>query len=177
MLRTSALGFLSALTLSIALAACSAPGPAAPLRSEALTSVEAQQVDALLDKLYRSFSHGEGEEPDWELMRSVFVEGAQFVTEALPGQAPRPRSVEALLADWQAAVRNSDAPAPATEERITDTRIEKVGRLIRVDVVFEAKKAGDPAPRSPGLDSLVLVETDDGWKILSFVVHHEAKLP
>ena len=135
------------------------------LRSELLTSAETQQVDALLDELYRSFSHGEGEEPDWELMRSVFVEGAQFVTEAPAGEAPEPRSVEAPLADWQAAVRSSDTPAPATEERITDTRIEKVGRLIRVDVVFEAKKAGDPAPRSPGLDSLVLVETDGGWKM------------
>ena len=90
--------------------------------------------------------------------------------------APSPQSVEAVISSWQASIRDSTSPARATEEWITDTRTAKVGKLIRVDVVFQARKRDDPAPREPGLDSLVLVDVDGAWKVLSFVVHYESKL-
>jgi hypothetical protein len=165
-----------ALVLLLAYTGCATPQPAAPLRTESLTSAETKQVDTLLEKLYRSFSHGDGEEPDWDLMRSVFVDGAQFVTEPPVGEAPNPQSVDAFISSWQASIRESESPTVATEEWITDARVVKVGRLIRADVVFQAKKRNEPAPRRPGLDSLVLVDAGGDWKILSFVVHYESKL-
>ncbi len=164
------------LVLLIALASCVSTRPAAPLRAESLTSAETEQVDSLLEKLYRSFTYGEGEEPDWNLMRSVFVDGAQFVTEPPAGESPNPRSVDAFISSWQASIRGSTSPRPAHDEWITGTHITKVGQLIRVDVVFQAIKSNDPAPRKPGLDSLVLTKVGGVWKILSFVVQYESKL-
>lgn len=150
--------------------------PVRPLRTESLTSDEARQVATVLDQLYRSFGHGAGEEPDWGSMRSVFVDGAQFVAEAAAGAAPKPQAVDDFVASWQAAVRASTTPAVASEEVILDKRITKVGKLIHVDVLFRAKKGTDAAPRKPGLDSLTLVDVGGQWKVLSFVVHYESKL-
>ena len=89
-------------------------------------------------------------------MRSVFFDGAQFVTEPPVGEAPNPQSVDAFISSWQASIRDSTSSTLATAEWITETRMSKVGKLIRVDVVFQAKKRNDPAPKKPGLDSLVL---------------------
>lgn len=165
-----------ALVLLIALASCASTRPAAPLRTESLTPTETEQVGSLLEKLYQSFSYGEGEEPDWELMRSVFVDGAQFVTEPPAGEAPNPQSVDEFISSWKASIRSSISPRPANDEWITGTRINKLGQLIRVDVAFQAIKTNDPAPRKQGLDSLVLANVDGVWRILTFIVQYESKL-
>jgi hypothetical protein len=165
-----------ALVLLIAVASCTSTRPAPPLRSQSLTPAETEQVDSLLEKLYQSFSYEEGEEPDWELMRSVFIDGAQFVGEPPVGEAPNPQSVDAFISSWQTSIRRSTSASSATDEWITGRHITKVGQLISVDVTFQAIKQNDPAPRKPGLDSLVLVSVGDVWKILSFVVQYESKL-
>ena len=165
------------LVLLAVLVGCASNRTAAPLRSGSLTPAQTERVEVLIEALYRSFGHGEGEEPDWKLMRSVFVDGAQFVGEAPAGGSPKPQTVDAFISSWQASIRSSAARRPAQAERITGTRITTVGRLVRVDVAFQAKKSNDPAPRKPGLDSLLLTEVAGVWKVLSFVVHFESKLP
>ena len=69
----------------VILTGCVSTHPNAPVRVESLTVDESDQVDSLLNKLYRSFSYEAGEEPDWDLMRSVFFDDAQFVTEPPEG--------------------------------------------------------------------------------------------
>lgn len=160
----------------IAFAGCTFAQRDPQLQTQSLTSAEEMQVNAVLEKLYQSFGYAHGEEPDWALMRSVFIEHAQFVTEPSAGEAPKSQTIDELISSWQASIRDSASPTVATEEQIIDTRMEKVGSLIRVDVVFRAKKGTDSAIRKPGLDSLVLVDTGGDWKILSFVVHYESKL-
>jgi quercetin dioxygenase-like cupin family protein len=146
------------------------------LQTESLTQDEENQVDILLTKLYKSFSYGKAEEPNWELMRSVFVEGAQFVLEVPDGEFPNPQTIEEFISNWQSSIRNSDSSTVETSENIIETRTVKMGKSIRVDVVFQASRANDPSPRKYGLDSLVLVNVDGVWKILSFVIHFESKL-
>lgn len=167
---------ISVVWLVLVLISCATIPPTGSLRLEPLTSAETQQVDSLLDRLYRSFTYGADEEPDWELMRSAFVENAQFVTEPVEGKAPDSQLLEAFISSWQEAIRGSTAPRPSHDEWITGTTATKLGELIRVDVSFQAKKGNDTAPRKPGLDSLVLVKVDGQWKVLSFIVHYESKL-
>ncbi len=147
-----------------------------PLRTESLTKAESEQINIRLKDLYQSFCYGAGEEPDWELMRSVFFAGAQFVGEAPAGEAPRPQTVDEFISSWQNVIRGSSPPTVETSERIISTKADKVGKLIRVDVLFQAMKANDPSPRKPGLDSLVFANVGGVWKILSFVVHYESKI-
>lgn len=145
------------------------------LHTESLTPDEENQVYILLKKLYKSFSYGNAEEPDWELMRSVFFEGAQFVSEVPEGKTPKPKTIEEFISSWQNSIRNSNSPTIETTERIIDTKTSKIGKSIRVDVVFQASKINDPSPRKYGLDSLILVNDDGVWKILSFIIHFESK--
>ena len=116
------------------------------------------------------------EQPNWKLMRSVFLEVAQFVSETSAGESPHIQTIEEFISSWQNSIRNRDAQTRETTERIIQTRSTKIGKLIRVDVVFQASKADDPSARKYGLDSLILVNVDGVWKILSFIIHYESKL-
>lgn len=156
-------------------AGCASTGTAQPERG-VLTPAESKQVDLLLSTLYKSFNYGAGAEPDWASMRSVFVEGAQFVSEAPIGQAPEPKTVDQLIADWQASMRKSKSPTAGYEEWITGTNITKAGRLIFVDVTFQAREPSDRRAREPGRDALVLTDVGGTLKVLSFVVQYESKL-
>lgn len=146
------------------------------LPKELLSQDEKNQVDILLKKLYQSFSYGNAEEPNWELMRSLFIPAAQFVSEVADGEAPKPQSIEEFISSWQNSIRNTDSPTVETAEKIIETRTVKTGKLIRVEVVFQATKANDPSARKYGLDSLVLANVDGVWKILSFIIQSESKL-
>ena len=146
------------------------------LQTIALTNSEQAQVDQLLEDLYRSFSYNGGVEPDWDLMRSGFIEGAQFVTEPTECSSLRPQTIAAFVESRQRSIRGSDIPTVKTTEEIIETKTSKIGNLIRVDVLFRASKANDPHPRKPGFDSLILAQVNGVWKILSFVIHYESKL-
>ncbi|WP_299157934.1 hypothetical protein [uncultured Eudoraea sp.] len=160
----------------VGIISCKTNRPDGTLQTETLTQGETEQVDIILKKLYQSFSYGKTEEPNWELMRSVFFEGAQFVSETSAGESPRPQTIEEFISSWQNSIRDSNSPTEKTTEWIIETKTTKIGRLIRVDVVFQASKSNDPSPRKTGLDSLVLANVDGVWKILSFVIHYESKL-
>lgn len=164
---------LTAALLASACAASPDRGTASPTR---LASSTQQHVRALLDRLYRSFNYAKGQEPDWALMRSCFVDGALFVPEPDPGSAVRPADVDAVIAKWQASMRKRSAGNHGYSEWIDHVRTSRVGNLVRADVVFHGKEPGDPQPRKPGLDSLQLVQVDGEWKVLSFVVQYESKL-
>ena len=146
------------------------------LKTESLTPDETEQVDILLKNLYQSFCYGNAEEPDWELMRSVFFEGAQFVSEVPQGGTPNPQTIEEFISSWQNSIRKSDSPTIETTERILETKATKIGNLIRVDILFQGSKSNETSPKKPGLDSLVLANVDGIWKILSFIVQYESKL-
>lgn len=164
------------LALLLALTSCASTSHHEALRPAEVSPADAAQIDALLESLYDSFNYGAGEEPDWVAMRSAFVEGAQFVSEAPAGQAPRPWPIDAFITSWQASLRRRETPAPAYAEWILETRLTRIGELISVDVLFQAERPGDPSPRKPGLDSLVLARVGPTWKVLSFVVQYESKL-
>jgi hypothetical protein len=142
---------------------------------QAVTPEAGRQIRALLDKLYHSFNYPENQEPDWAMMRSCFVDGALFAPEPDAGEAIRPRDVDALIAGWQAAMRRR-ASHPGYSEWIDRVSISQVGKIVRADVVFYGREAGDTQPRRPGLDSLQLVQVDGEWRVLSFVVQSESKL-
>ncbi|MCE7995220.1 MAG: hypothetical protein HEP71_24795 [Roseivirga sp.] len=171
-----AIGEIILVVFLLTLISCESGRSDQSLRSESPSQDETEQIDRLLRDLYQSFSYDSGVEPDWELMRSVFIEGAQFVTEAVAGAPPQPQTIEDFISSWQHSIRNSASPPLKTSERIIETTARKTGRLIYVDVVFQASKSGDPSPRKPGLDSLILVNVDGVWKVLSFIIHYESKL-
>ncbi len=165
---------LAFLALVLALAACStAPVVKAPGQPAAVAEPE---IRPLLERLYRSFNYGPRQEPDWRSMRACFIDGAQFVPEPPAGEPIRSYDVDALIAKWKSSMRRSKSANPGYSEWIDSTTITRTGDMLRVDVVFYGKEPGDPHPRRPGLDSLLLARSAGSWKVLSFVVQSESKL-
>lgn len=165
----------SILAIALASMGCPAIPQAEPTTSRATSPIDSE-VQVLLDRLYRSFNYGPGEEPDWKSMRASFVDGAQFVPEPTGGSPLRSYDVDALIAKWQSSMRSGASVNLGYSEWIATISISKIGALLRVDVVFCGKEPGDPHQRQPGLDSLLLARVDGTWKVLSFVVHEESKL-
>ena len=152
-----------------------AADPIATDSDRAVSPEDRQEIDALLDRLYRSFNYAAGKEPDWVMMRSCFVDGALFVPEAEDGKV-RAQDVDALIARWQASMRKKPGANPAYAEVVDSVRLERIATLVRADVTFTGSEPGDPRRRKPGLDSLQLVRQDGAWRVLSFVVHYESTL-
>jgi hypothetical protein len=144
--------------------------------SSSISPAEERQVRAVLERLYRSFNYGQGEEPEWQLMRSCFLDGALFAPEPEAGGTYRPLDVDALIRKWQASIRKRPSENAGYSEWIDQVSTSRVGNLIRADVTFYGKEATDSHPRKPGLDSLQLVKIGGDWKVLSFVVQYESKL-
>jgi hypothetical protein len=155
---------------------CSAVPRVERTPSHVVSATDQGEVQVLLEQLYRSFNYGAGQEPDWRLMRTLFVDGAQFVPEPSPGAPLRSYDVDALIAKWQSSMRAGSSPNLGYSEWIGNTSVDKVGELLRVDVLFYGKEPGDSHPREPGLDSLLLARVNGSWKVLSFIVHNESKL-
>ena len=73
------------------------------LAAESLSAQDSEQIESRLKDLYQSFSYDTGAEPDWELMRSAFFEGAQFVGEAPTGAAPLSFTIDDFIISWHSA--------------------------------------------------------------------------
>lgn len=132
------------------------------------------QVDAVLDRLYQSFNYAAGQEPDWVAMRSLFFDDAVFVPEPEPGRAPVPRSIDDLIARWQAAWRGS-ADREAYAEWITQRRVTVRGNVAYVEIEFMGRAPTDDRARQPGIDHVLLLEADGQWKVAAFVVARESR--
>jgi len=164
------------LALALMSLGCSALPRAERTPSHAVSATDRREVQVLLEQLYGSFNYGAGQEPDWRLMRASFIDGAQFVPEPSPDTPLRSYDVDTLIATWQSSMRAGHSTNLGYSEWISSTSVDKVGELLRVDVLFYGKEPGDSHPRKPGLDSLLLARVDGSWKVLSFVVHNESKL-
>ncbi len=167
-----------ALILAFAFASvgCTNLQRAQPTHSLRVSSTDRRAVHILLKQLYQSFNYGPGQEPNWGLMRASFLDGAQFVPEPSRGTPVRPYHVDKLITKWQSSMRGTPSLNHGYSEWIESTNIDRVGDMLRVDVIFYGKEPADPYPRKPGLDSLILVRVGDTWKVLSFIVHKESKL-
>lgn len=155
---------------------CAYADPGKSVQDEQVLRTE-PGLQTLLERLYRSFSYGPGGEPDWNAIRSCFVDNAVFIPERNPDGTIEPRNVDDLLSRWRESVRKRTSAAPRYTEKIENIAVHRREGVAYLDVEFIAVEAGDPKPRKPGLDSMQWVMTPDGWRIAAFIVQSESKLP
>ena len=156
--------------LSLATAACaprSAPAPVpTPTRSA---------IDATLATLYQSFSFDKGKEPEWSVMRSLFLEGASFVDPISDAAQPRAIGVEAFITNFREAVENAPAFREGLRERIVVARVDHFGHVAHAYVTFEGFVPGEYRARTRGVDSIQLVRSGTQWMVASFTTQYEKR--
>ena len=128
-----------------------------------------------LETLYRSFSFDGGRQADWELMRSLFVDGAAFVAPIGAGETPRAVGADVFVNDFKRWIATSPEGGTGLHERITHARIDLFGNVAHAYVVFDGFLPDDGTVIKRGLDSIQLVRDRDVWRVASFTTHYASE--
>ena len=156
--------------LSLATAACAPRSVPAPVPSPARSA-----IDATLAALYQAFSFDKGKEPEWSVMRSLFLEGASFVDPISDATQPRAIGVEAFITNFREAVKSAPAFRDGFRERLVAARVDHFGHVAHAYVTFEGFVPGERRARTRGVDSIQLVLSGTRWMVASFTTQYEKR--
>ncbi|MEX1025501.1 MAG: hypothetical protein WD226_10545 [Planctomycetota bacterium] len=159
----------AALCLPLVATACLATPPPHETPRELLA------VSDTLEELYRAFSFEAGGDADWEAMRSLFLPGAAFVLPYEGEPEPRIVDLETFMAEFRAWIATSPDADDGFVERIVAHRVDHFGRIAHAWVLFEAEVPARAEPNERGIDSIQLVSSPAGWRIVSFTTHYESE--
>lgn len=157
------------LPLTLAAAAC------APRTPPGFAPSPSSAIDTTLALLYQSFSFEKGQEPQWNVMRSLFLDGASFVDPISDSARPKAIGVEAFIANFREAVLHAPAFREGLQERIVAARVDRFGHIAHAYVTFEGLVPGERRVQTRGVDSIQLVLSDSRWMVASFTTQYEKK--
>jgi len=131
-------------------------------------------VNGVVETLYQAVSFGPGEEPDWELLRSLFLEGAVLAQPARGGEDVELWSLDHFIQSFKDDLVTYDMQETGFWERVGGTACSNFGRVTHCDVVFEMRTDVDsPQPLGRGVDGIQMVKTGGRWWIISVATEHE----
>ncbi len=132
-----------------------------PIIAEELTpSVDGVSIDALVTALYESITFSEGEEPDMERFRSLFVPNALFIRSTPEG--PNIMDLESFVSSFNERVESN---------ALTSFYEAEIARIIHsyggIAHIFSTYKKGmnttDPRFLGQGINSIQLFYDGDRW--------------
>lgn len=127
------------------------------------------RLRGVIDDLYEAFDWDPGGQPDWDTQRELYLEDAIFVSRG------RVQDRTAFLQSFSAWVRRGEYAETGLYERILSVRLDLFGGVAHAWVSFEAHLPGEDEVRTRGLDSLQFVDTEDGWRLVSFTTQYEGE--
>jgi hypothetical protein len=147
--------------------------PKEPSRSGAAraTDNDGASVDAIIAALYAAVSHDEASTPNWERMRSMFLQVGMLI----PPKNPRSELFTVLDVDgFEQRVKESIASMKAKGdptsffEREIARRTDCFGNVCQVFSTYESRRApSDEKPFVRGINSIQLVNDGHRWWIAS----------
>ena len=146
--------------------------PPAPAASQARpTDNDGASVDAIIAALYASVSHDEASTPNWERMRSIFLQVGMLI----PPKNPRSELFTVLDVDgFEQRVKESIASTKAKGdptsffEREIARKADCFGNVCQVFSTYESRRApSDEKPFVRGINSIQLVNDGHRWWIAS----------
>lgn len=142
------------------------PTPAASPDPAGKTDADAAAIDALLATLYSTVSGSAGTVRDWAPLARLHAPGARLhLTRA---QADGSLAVDSLDFDAFVALHEARTAGRGFHEREIAREVAGFGGVRHVWSTFEARRhPDDPVPYARGINSLQLVRTADGWRLLS----------
>lgn len=146
--------------------------PAQPAAKRSSDS-DGASVDAILAALYASVSHDSATEPNWERMRSIFLQVGMLI----PPKNPKSDMFTVLDVDgFEQRVREGMAAAKAKGdptsffEREIARRLDCFGNVCQAFSTYESRRApSDEKPFVRGINSIQLVNDGRRWWIASVV--------
>lgn len=125
-----------------------------------------QQFDQTIRDLYTSIELSEEDSPDWDLLRSLFMDGADLihVTETEVYKM----SLEDFISNYQEQINNGSLTA-FKEYEIHRTE-ESFGNIVHAFSTYEAVFiTPDSNSKTRGINSIQFMKTENKWKIVSII--------
>lgn len=143
-----------------------AGAPRATTIAPADARADAAAIDALVATLYATVSGPAGARRDWSALAALHAPGARLhLTRAT---ADGTLAVDTLDFEAFVAVHEARNADRGFYERETAREVAGFGGVRHVWSTFEARRhPDDPAPYARGVNSLQLVRTADGWRLVS----------
>jgi hypothetical protein len=128
--------------------------------------VEFTTAEGLVTELYRLVSSEPGSTPDWDRVRSTFIDEAVIVLRT-SREATTVFSVDGFVADFIAFIERANVVETGFTETIVRMRPMVFGDMAHILVLYEAHITGSERPPSRGVDSFQLIRKDGRWWIVS----------
>jgi len=129
---------------------------------------EPRAVVQVVRDVYDLVSWTDGDTPDWEIVREVFIPEAIIVLRYPPDL--QVMSVDGFLLDWlRFENRLEDAGVTGFEETVLSARVTEFGDIAHVHVVYESSIPDSGRPARPGVDLWSLIRVDGEWKVVSVI--------
>jgi hypothetical protein len=127
-------------------------------------SARAQTAEAVVHELYDLVTFEAGTTPDWDSVRSLFLDEAVIVLRTTR-TANEVMSLDGFIGDWLEFIERSGVSETGFEEKILRTVPLEFKDIAHVLVLYEAHIPGSPRPPQQGVDSFSLVRRDGVWRI------------
>lgn len=151
--------------LVVLLVTCAAVAIVQPARAEQPVF---DTPGGVVEALYRLVTVGAGQTPDWDQIRSLFLDEAVIFIRTSRTESEL-LSVDGFVADFVEFIERAGVETTGFTERIIRTRPMVFGDIAHVLVLYEASIPGRDRPPQPGVDSFHLIRKGDRWWIASVV--------
>lgn len=132
------------------------------------TAGDVRSVEQVVRDVYDLVSWTDGDTPDWEVVREVFIPEAIVVLRYPPDL--KVMSVDGFLLDWLRFENQlADRGATGFLENVLSARATEFGDVAHVHVVYESSIPDTGRPARPGVDLWSLIRIDGAWKVVSVV--------
>jgi len=125
-------------------------------------------AESVVKELYGLVSFEPGAPPDWQKVRSLFIDEAVVVLRTARDKTTV-FSVQGFVEDFQRFIEHADAEQRGFAERIVRTKPLVFGDIAHVFVLYEASLSDSTRPPTRGIDSFQLVRKDGRWWIVSII--------
>ncbi len=156
---------ISSRCLVITMLLCSSAGVQPALGSEA-PEAATPTAEAVVEDLYRLVTFDAGTTPDWDRVRSLFVEQAVVVLRT-GRETMTVFSLDGFVDDFVQFIENREVEKTGFVERILKMKSTVYGDVAHVLVLFDSHIPGTEAAPHPGIDSFQLIRQAGQWKIIS----------
>jgi hypothetical protein len=120
----------------------------------------------IVNELYDLVSFKAGESPDWDRVRSLFLDEAVIILKT-SRDSSTVFNLEGFINDFISFIENSRVKTTGFTERIIKKKAMVFGDMAHILVVYEVSIPGTEFKPQLGLDSFHLTKRKDGWKISS----------
>jgi hypothetical protein len=119
-------------------------------------------------ELYDLVTFGPGEVPDWNRVRSLFLQEAVIVLRTGPDEMTV-FDLDGFVNDFVQFIVQAGVQETGFSERVLDLKATEFGAIAQVLVRFDSHIPGSGRVPREGIDSFELIRQGDRWQIVSII--------